>query len=128
MESEMIFLDTHVVVWLFAEADRIPKAVGRRLDDDELCISPMVRLELALLAEIGRIKDPAAVVVGALERDINLVVEETGWIRAAEIADYCTWTRDPFDRLIAAHAMSFGAPLCTRDDTIRREYAEAFWE
>ena len=123
----MVFLDTHVVVWLFAEADRIPLSVQRRLDESELLISPMVRLELSLLAEIGRLRDPAAAVIGALAVDLRLRVEDEGWGRAAEIADHLSWTRNPFDRLIAAHAMCCGAPLCTRDGTILEHYGEAFW-
>ena len=44
-----------MVVWLFAEADRIPASVRARIDEAELFVSPMVRLELSLLAEIGRV-------------------------------------------------------------------------
>ena len=124
----MVFLDTHVAVWLFAEADRIPGPVQRLLDESELYLSPMARLELSLLHEIGRVKDPASAVLGALRRDLGLQVEESGWARAAEIADHLTWARDPFDRLITAHAMAFGAVLCTRDARIREHYAEAFWK
>ncbi len=124
----MVFLDTHVAVWLFAEADRIPGPVQLLLDGSELYLSPMARLELSLLHEIGRVKDPASAVLGALRRDLGLQVEESGWARAAEIADHLTWTRDPFDRLITAHAMAFGAVLCTRDTRIREHYAEAFWK
>ena len=124
----MVFLDTHVAVWLFAEADRIPGPVQTLLDGSELYLSPMARLELSLLHEIGRVKDPESAVLGALRRDLGLQVEESGWARAAEIADHLTWTRDPFDRLITAHAIAFGAVLCTRDARIREHYAEAFWE
>jgi len=128
VEAVVVFLDTHVVVWLFAEADRVPSRVQSLLDRAQLFVSPMVRLEMSLLNEIGRIRDPASAVLGALSRDLGLQVEESGWARAAEVADHLTWTRDPFDRLIAAHAICFGAPLCTRDASIRNHYAEAFWE
>ena len=123
----MIFLDTHVVVWLFAEADRIPAPVRQRLDEAELFVSPMVRLELSLLAEIGRVRLPAEAVLSTLRRDLDLHVEESGWVRGAEIADHLSWTRDPFDRLIVAHAIAFAAPLCTRDRHLRDHYRAAFW-
>ena len=124
----MVFLDSHVAVWLFAEADRIPEQVRTLLDGSVLYLSPMARLELSVLHENGRVKDPAAAVLGALRRDLDLQVEESGWARAAEIADHLTWTRDPFARLITAHAMAFGAVLRTRDAGIRKHYAEAFWK
>ena len=123
----MVFLDTHVAVWLFAEADRIPGVVQERLDRADLFVSPMVRLELSLLSGIGRLRVPASAVLGALSADLGLRVEEAGWARAAEVADHLSWTRDPFDRLIAAHAICFGALLCTRDAVIRENYGQAFW-
>lgn len=124
----MIFLDTHVVLWLFAEPKKVPDSVRRRLDVSDLWISPMVRLELCLLKEIGRVKADASLIIGALERDVELSVEEDGWLRAAAVADHLYWTRDPFDRLIAAHAMVYGADLCTRDETMREYYTAAFWD
>ena len=123
----MVFLDTHVVVWLFAEADRIPPSVRQRIDEAELFVSPMVRLELSLLAEIGRVRLPAEAFLSALQRDLDLQVEESGWLHCAEIADHLGWTRDPFDRLIVAHAIAFAAPLCTGDRHLRDHYQAAFW-
>ena len=64
--------------------------------------------------------------LGAVEvTDVS--IEETGWCRAAQIANHLSWTRDPFDRMITAHALSFSAMLCTRDGTIREHYQHAFW-
>ncbi len=38
------------------------------------------------------------------------------------------WTRDPFDRLIVAHAKASGlAPLITSDEKIRLHYPRAIW-
>ena len=123
----MIFLDTHVALWLYAEADRIPPSVQERLDDAELFLSPMASLELSFLNEIGRLRDDPAGVIGVLERDLGLSIEEEGWSRAAAVACHLSWARDPFDRLIVAHAICFSAPLCTRDAVIRDHYSHAFW-
>ena len=123
----MTFLDTHVALWLYAEIDRIPAAVAERLDEDELFLSPMARLEMSLLYEMGRLNDEPEVVVNALGIDLELEIERSGWKRAVEIANHLAWTRDPFDRLITAHAICFSASLCTRDKRIREHYREAFW-
>jgi len=123
----MLFLDTHVVLWLYAEPFRIPESLRPIIDDSELYISPMVRVEMSLLAEIGRLREDPESVVGALSRDIHLSIETAGWSRAAEVANHLSWTRDPFDRLITAHALAYGANLCTRDGTIRDNYAHALW-
>jgi PIN domain nuclease of toxin-antitoxin system len=39
-----------------------------------------------------------------------------------------SWTRDPFDRLIAAHAIVANASLVTADDTIREHLPLAVWD
>jgi PIN domain nuclease of toxin-antitoxin system len=46
----------------------------------------------------------------------------------AEVALGEGWTRDPFDRLIVAHAKANGiAPLITKDEAIHEHYANARW-
>jgi PIN domain nuclease of toxin-antitoxin system len=97
----MLFLDTHVALWLYAEPARIPVATQRIIDGEG--------------------------VIGALTRDLELSIETAGWARAAEIGAHLTWTRDPFDRLITAHALCYNASLCTRDGTIRDHYSHAVW-
>jgi len=37
------------------------------------------------------------------------------------------WTRDPFDRLIVAHAIKANCNLLTKDEKIRKNYAHAVW-
>jgi PIN domain nuclease of toxin-antitoxin system len=37
------------------------------------------------------------------------------------------WTRDPFDRLIVAHAKAAHAPLLTVDQTITKHYERAVY-
>ncbi|TVR56833.1 MAG: PIN domain-containing protein [Spirochaetaceae bacterium] len=124
----MLFLDTHVVLWLYAEPSRIPKTTRRIIDATELFISPMVRLEISFLHEIGRFLDEPEGVVGVLGKDLGLRIESTGWARAAEIAAHLGWTRDPFDRLIVAHALAYNAALCSRDRFIRDHYSHAVWD
>jgi PIN domain nuclease of toxin-antitoxin system len=88
----------------------------------------MARLELDFLYEIGRINEDPRTIMDLVFRDYELGVEQEGWGRAAELASTLTWTRDPFDRLIVAHALVFGEPLLTKDRHIRKHYRHAFWE
>jgi PIN domain nuclease of toxin-antitoxin system len=39
-----------------------------------------------------------------------------------------SWTRDPFDRLISAHAIVANVPLITADETIREHLHLAVWD
>jgi PIN domain nuclease of toxin-antitoxin system len=124
----MTFLDTHAIIFLYADQKRIPMAVWPFLDATELSISPMARLELDFLFEIGRITEDPRTIIAGLERDYHLTLETDGWSRAAEVAATLSWTRDPFDRLISAHALVWGEPLLTKDRSIREHYRHAFWE
>jgi len=87
----------------------------------------MVILELQFLFEIGRAKTPAAKVVEALSRDVGLSVCGLPFAQVMESALDQKWTRDPFDRLIVAHASANDASLITKDATILRNYKHAIW-
>lgn len=69
---------------------------------------------------------PAAVLEPPAGRiDLQVVdVSTTDLIAAALSLD---WTRDPFDRLICAHAAVVGGELATKDRSIRANFAPAFW-
>jgi PIN domain nuclease of toxin-antitoxin system len=63
----------------------------------------------------------------ALRRDVGAEVADVSSTRLAEAAVDLSWTRDPFDRLIAAHAVVAGAPLLTADRTILDNLDLATW-
>jgi PIN domain nuclease of toxin-antitoxin system len=91
-------------------------------------ISPMVRLELAFLFEIGRIRVEPAVIVEAMRAEADLLVAESAWPRVTSIAAGLSWARDPFDRLIAAHALADDLPLLTRDPALLAHCPVACWD
>jgi PIN domain nuclease of toxin-antitoxin system len=124
----MVFLDTHALIFLASDHGLIPRGVWPFLDANDLYCSPMARLELDFLYEIGRITEDPRTIMDVLVRDFRVRVEQEAWSRAAEIAATLSWTRDPFDRLITAHALVWGRPLLSRDRSIRANYAHAFWD
>lgn len=125
----MIHLDTHVVVWLYAgDLRRFSPTARRRLDREELRISPMVAIEVQYLHEVGRISENAGVVLSDLGRKLGLAQAEGDSSAVAAAAMDLGWTRDPFDRLIVAHAALSGATLLTKDRTIRRHFRQALWD
>ena len=124
----MIFLDTHSAVFLFESIKKIPRQAWKFLESDQVVLSPMARLELEWLHEARQIRHEPATVFDYLARDFGVTVETEGWARAAEIAQVLNWTRDPFDRLIAAHAMVWGEPLLTKDSLMQEHYPLAFWD
>lgn len=123
----MTHLDTHVAVWLVAGETRRLRAVAKRLRRTPLLVSPIVALEMELLHEIGRIRLPAAEVLAVLAEDYGVAEAGGDLQEVARIARGFAWTRDPFDRLITAHAVASQATLLTADETIRSHCARARW-
>ena len=71
----MIYLDTHVVVWLYAGlVDRLSETAKALINDRNLCISSIVRLELQYLYEIDRITVTSDVIIADLSTRIGLEV------------------------------------------------------
>lgn len=125
----MVYLDTHVVVWLYAaRADLLSEPARSALNgEDDLRVSPMVLLEIDFLRETGRIASGHSTVYGELHQKLGLRVCELGFSDVIEASAALEWTRDPFDRLIVGHAAASGASLITRDETVRRHYEKALW-
>lgn len=127
--ADLIYLDTHVVAWLYARGASALEAAGREelKQADEIRCSPMVRLELQYLYEVGRVAEPALPVMDALAAALGLRMCDAPFFAVVREAERQSWTRDPFDRLIVAQAALHGAPLLTKDETIRAAYERAVW-
>lgn len=125
----MIHLDTQVAVWLYIERfDRLPRRAARLLESEATALSPMVELELSFLHEVGRLLDPPAAVLASLEPVLGLRLSTAPFAAVAREASRLTWTRDPFDRIIAAQAVVDDATLLTADTSVLKHLPNALWE
>ena len=116
-----ILLDTHFVIWITTRADRFdafPWLDAYR----PWGVSPVSLLEIQYLAEVGRIRLRNPAFHRALGRDSRFVVDEVPLLTLIREACELSWTRDPFDRLIAAHSGARRTPLCTVDRRIRAHH------
>lgn len=127
--ESVVFLDTHVVAWLFdAMVSRLSQAAEQAIEQaPSLAVSPMVRLELKYLHEIGRIRVLPAEMLAELRQSIGLRETDPSLGTVIDVALAIDWTRDTFDRLIVAEAKSLNAGLVTKDGRIREHYALAIW-
>lgn len=119
-------LDTHIVAALYQGK---PAGLSRRalamIDREPLTYSPAVLLELELLHEIGRLRHGATVVAHALADTLSIHCATDGFADVARQALGIGFTRDPFDRLIVAHAALRRDALITLDATMQRHYPSA---
>ncbi len=124
----MVYLDTHVVAWLYAGALRQLSPTAKRLIEREtLRFAPIVQLELEYLFEIRRVRERAHVVIDTLVDRIGLMPCDRDAAKVAERACDLAWSRDLFDRLIVAQASLGADTLLTADRLIRKHYPKARW-
>lgn len=123
-----IYLDTHVVVWLYAgEVNKLSATAKQQIDENDLLISPVVLLELELLNEIGRITATPDEIFQDLHSQIGLSICPKPFSEVIQQAIPATWTRDPFDRMIVGHAAISDDTLLTKDAQILANYQYAIW-
>ena len=122
------FLDTHAVIWLYeGKVEKFSESLKLTLQNNDLFISPMVKLELQYLYEIKRTEEPSSKVCDVLYKSIGLQVHHVSLDVLVEKALAESWTRDPFDRLIVAHARLCKGTLLSKDSAIQEHYSKTIW-
>ncbi len=125
----MIYLDTHVVVWLYEGLiEKFSSKAIHLIEENDLYISPMVKLELSYLKEIKRLSESSQVMIQDLQTRLGLKTCDLAFDTLVSKARELTWTRDPFDRLIVSHALWKKIPLITKDQSIHQHFKLAVWD
>jgi len=124
----LIYLDTHIIVWLYGgQIERLSSKAKNLINENEIYISPIVSLELQYLFEIERIAQKSQTVLQSLSETIGLKVCEKNFYQIVKYAQQFAWTRDPFDRIIAAQAALDANTLVTKDQNLLTHFKLAVW-
>jgi PIN domain nuclease of toxin-antitoxin system len=110
-------LDTHFLVWITRKSNRLRNYPWLRLYEP-WGVSAVSLLEIQLLSEAGRIPLSNPRFAEAVMTDPRFEVDEVSVVALIQRALDLSWTRDPFDRLIAAHSRLRRVPLCSVDSVI----------
>jgi PIN domain nuclease of toxin-antitoxin system len=117
------------VVWLCeGKPERLSGPALDAINNHDLLISPAVLIELNFLQQIGRVIRSPLDLARQLRTQLGVQVCDHSFADMAETALFETWTRDPFDLLIVAHAKANNySPLVTQDEKIRLNYPKSVW-
>ena len=120
----MILLDTHVLVWLSLEPDKLSKKARQAIRAERvsggIAVSSITLWELAWLAENNRIQVSGTVESFVRDCVSKVVVQPiTPEIAARAVRFPATYPKDPQDRLIGSTAIVQGFALITADERIR---------
>lgn len=125
----LILLDTHVVIWLAQDYERISCKAQAAIQDARkkergLALSCITLLEIARLAahgRVGMIPDAETVLREIEDRFIVLPITRNIALQAFELPE--NYPNDPVDRVLGATALSEDIPLITADRQIRNSRA-----
>ena len=109
----MILLDTNALIWLDQNHKRV-RALAR--SSSRLLVCPATLLELQMLDDIGRLRLRGGL-RGIIDSD-RWEIDDPPSLEWFERSAEESWTPDPFDRLIVAHARLRGARLASGDRAI----------
>lgn len=110
----MILVDSHVVLWLLAEPERIgPASLALLQGADEVGLSAASIWELGIKESLGKLRLPEDFVEQALQAGLRELPVTARHARLA--AQVRTPHRDPFDRMLLAQADVERALLLTAD-------------
>lgn len=115
-----VLLDTHFLVWIIFGSERLARFT-KVVSYQPWGVSPISLLEIQYLAEKGAL----SIGPGFYDRllsDDRFVIDEVPLVALVRKSLDLSWTRDPFDRLLAAHSVARRVPLCTVDRVIRRHH------
>lgn len=109
-----------------AGSEKLSKKVRGLFADERssLLLSVASVWEIALKSDKGKIQAPAELVDEAIAAfRIEELPVQTRHVRNVSLLPLLPGHKDPFDRLIAAQAISEGVPLVTNDSRLRRHYS-----
>jgi PIN domain nuclease of toxin-antitoxin system len=130
----MILLDTHVMVWLLVDPERLSEPAREailqaRATGEPIAYSPVSLYEIAYATQRKRLhltrttKDFIAAIESRL---IEIPLSSAIARCAAELPSH--FHRDPMDHIITASAIVTECALVTRDERVRRaNVCKTFW-
>jgi PIN domain nuclease of toxin-antitoxin system len=109
-----VLVDTHIALWALGDPTRLTSEERALLVDPAIdrCMSPMSVWEAAIKREAGRLRAPRNL-SAVLEAEFRMLEITPRLLETA--AELPRHHRDPFDRVLIAHALDDDLSIVTRD-------------
>ncbi len=122
-----LILDTHVVIWWMTGASRLSGALRDRLTADagHLHVSVASIWENEIKRASGKISAEANLTTAIEIMGLDCIPIVAADARRA--ANLPLFHRDPFDRMIVAHALNHGLTIVTHDRAFEKYSADIIW-
>ncbi len=114
-----LLLDTHALLWSATDPDQLDAEARSAIEDgaNDVLVSIVTAWEIAIKQSLGKLDlaRPAELWLPDVLKRTGFEVAELG-LSAALLVRTLPWHhRDPFDRLLIAHALDQGCTLVSRD-------------
>ena len=115
-----LLVDTHVLLWSATDPGRLAADARATLEDGahDVAVSIVSAWEIAIKQSLGKLDlpRPAKRWLPTVLRRTGFAVAEVSLAAALRVRDLPFHHRDPFDRLLVAHALEDGFTLVTHDE------------
>ena len=124
----MYIIDTHILLWLLSEPEKLTATVKKILQEDELYISMASLWEIAIKQSNGKLDlpfSPEELYAICLER--NIQVKQILPSHLNQLKNLPKIHNDPFDRLIICQSIAKNIPIITYDSKIPLYSVKTVW-
>ena len=111
-----LLLDTHVLLWVLGEPERLTPETHRILADtaNTVFVSVVSLWEIVVKVRIGKLQADIEEIIDAVQRE-GFTVLDVGMAHLVTLAGLPMHHRDPFDHLLIAQAMTEDATFMSED-------------
>lgn len=126
-----LLVDTHVVIWWVTDPDRLSTTVDDLLQSEtvDVFVSPVTAFEIARKHGIGKLEFDTPFLA-----EFDARIAALGWkelaltnVHAVRAGQLTGSHKDPFDRMLAAQAITEGLTVATLDPAIAALGAKVVW-
>ena len=124
----MHIIDTHILLWLLSEPEKLSVQARRILQEDDLCVSMASLWEIAIKQSNGKLElpfSPEELYAICVERDIQ--VKQILPHHLNQLRTLPKIHNDPFDRLIICQALTEDIEILTKDSLILKYPVKTVW-